>query len=459
MGSRGNRLTRRAVLRAGVALPVMACATDPGRGDAVRVAVPWSGSELAAFRAVLAGVASPEAGAPGYSGAVEVVPLGDDIDIALNARGRDAPDIVMLPDAGRVRELAGTALRAVGDSLWQSQGRPRYPDPWWDLLRYGSSDAVGQYGVPFKSANKSLVWYDRTAFVPDTELARSDPAGDPPRAWTLAEWPERVREFGGGGRRLLALGAADGWNLAATFANVLRSAAPGDYEELALAERAGGTAPLKRRDWRRRGVREALTLLGLLWGEPTAFPGGVAATLRRQFPDAVREVFQHHRAAMVVAPDFAEPIVRRCLRAVGRSDVTVGVMAFPAVDRGYRAPNIGGGDVMVVTAAASDHAEQLVTALAAPTAALPWLTRYGGFVAPSAETPTPASYHGIFETVATRLNSWDIFDFADLIGPGGRRNGLWRILTDFLVDVGHRRRGRVAEAVELAVAALDRSVP
>ncbi|MGY2063838.1 hypothetical protein ACW9HQ_53820, partial [Nocardia gipuzkoensis] len=131
--------TRRAVLRAGLLLPVAAaCATDPARGnsDALRIAVPWSGSELTAFRAVLAGIRTTAEGTPAYPHPVEVVPLGDDIDIALNAGGREAPDIVMLPDAGRVQELAGTKLRAVGDSLWQTGGRPRYPEPWWDLLRH-----------------------------------------------------------------------------------------------------------------------------------------------------------------------------------------------------------------------------------------------------------------------------------------------------------------------------------
>ncbi|RDI63661.1 hypothetical protein [Nocardia pseudobrasiliensis] len=456
--------TRRVVLRAGLVLPVAAaCASDPGRGgsDALRVAVPWSGSELAAFQAVLAGIRTTADGVPGYPHPVEVVPLGDDIDIALNAGGREAPDIVMLPDAGRVQELAGTKLRAVGDSLWQNQGRPRYPAPWWDLLRHRGFDAVSQFGVPFKSANKSLVWYDRTAFLRDADLTRVDPATDPPRGWTLAEWPTKMREFATSERGLLALGGADGWMLADMFANVLRSTSPGDYEDLARPpENDSGTAPPRpRRDWRRPGVRASLLVLGGLWGEPAAFHGGVAAPLRRQFPDAVRDVFQHRNAMMVVAPDFAEPIVRRCLRADGRSDVSVGVMPFPAVDRGYRVPNIGGGDVMVVTAAASDRAEQLVAALAAPTAPLPWLTRYGGFVAPSDETPRPASYEGIFRAVDTRLNSWDIFDFADLIGPIGRRNGLWRVLTDFLVDVGYRRRGRLDEAVDLALAALDRSAP
>ncbi|MBF6331245.1 ABC transporter substrate-binding protein [Nocardia transvalensis] len=455
--------TRRAVLRAGLLLPVAAaCAPDPVRrgSDAVRIAVPWSGSELAAFRAVLAGIRSPAPQVPGFAHPVDVVPLGDDIDIALNARGRDAPDIVMLPDAGRVQELAGTKLRAVGDSLWATQGIPRYPPPWWDLLRYRVSDADSHYGVPFKSANKSLVWYDRRAFYDSAEeFRRADRRFDPPRGWTLAQWPEKMREFARDGRRLLALGAADGWILANVFANVLRSATPGAYEDLAQPPRnpADTTSPVRKRDWDRQGVRDALGMLGRVWGDPLAFPGGVAATLRRQYPDAVRDVFQHHHAMMVVAPDFAEPIVRRCLRATGRSDATVGVMPFPAIDHGYRTPNIGGGDVMVITTAADSRSEDLVAALAAPTAPLPWLTGYGGFVAPSNETPAPASYHGIFEDVAAQLNSWDIFDFADLIGPIGRRNGLWRILTDFLIDVGSRRRGRIDEAVDLAIAALTRS--
>ncbi|RDI55632.1 hypothetical protein [Nocardia mexicana] len=457
--------TRRAVLRAGALAPLLA-ACAPGvfrdRPDVVRIAVPWSGTELVAFRAVLEGIRDPRPDAPAYPYEVDVVPLGDDVDTALHAGGRDAPDVVMLPEAGQVRELAGTRLRAVGESLWVApDSKSRYHHLWWDLLRHTvpGTDATGQYGVPFKASNKSLVWYDREAFGDN----------DSPRAWMLSDWPDKIGSFARGERRLFALGAADGWVLTDVFANVLRTVTPRDYEDLVKPPGEPGRAQL--REWDRPGVRATFGMLGLVWGHPDAFAGRVAETLRRQFADSVRDVFLHRRAAMVVAPDFAEPVVRHSLRRTGRSDACVGVMGFPAFGREYLAPRIGGGDVMVVTTNAKQRAEDLVAALAAPSAPLPWMTGYGGFVAPNGSvrargargsdepelapgTEDPASYDGIFKDVADQMNAWDVFGFADWLGPLGRRNGLWRVLTNFLVDVGYRAPGRIEQATDTAIAGL-----
>ncbi|MBF6170897.1 ABC transporter substrate-binding protein [Nocardia blacklockiae] len=422
---------RRAVLQAGLLAPVLAgCAPGVllGDADAVRIAVPWSGSELAAFRAVLRGA--------GLDGTVDVLPLGDDIDTALAARGRTKPDLVMLPHVGRVRELAGKGLRPVPAALWTDAAGPRYPDVWRTLLWENGIP----YAVPFKSANKSLVWYDRYAFG-------GDGPRDDPQDWILAEWPDRLRELASRGRRPLALGAADGWVLADMFADMLYAESPEGYRKLADAEAAG-----LRRDWKVDEVRAALFRLGELWGQPDAFPGGVPGALTRQYPDAVRQVFELRDAAIVVAPDFAEAIVRSSLRRAHRPDDAVGVTRFPAGASGFQ-PRIGGGDVLVITGDPRPAVDSAVAKLADPAAAQPWIDSFGGFLPPSLRTP-PAYPH-MPEAVAAQLNSWTDFDLADLIGEAGQRNGLWRVLTDFLVSVGDGRLDRLDAAVGRAVAALD----
>ncbi len=429
-------ITRRAVLQAGVVLPfVAACGPNILRGSSgtLRVAVTWSGNELAAFQAVLAGIEQARS-TPSFRGSVEVVPLGDDIDTALNAGGSGAPDIIMLPDAGRISVLAGSRLRAVRDTLWASDGKPLYDDNWWDLLWYRNcrDHAVGHFGVPFKGAYKSLVWYDRDAVGPDGRNL-----GDTPRDWYLEDWPEQIGRFAGAGRHLFALGAADGWVLAYHFANVLRAVAPEAYQELSrLSPISGRLAGATEVSWDRPDVRAAFGMLGQIWHTPGAFPGGVAWTLRRQFPDAVRDVFQHRSATMVVAPDYAEPIVRACLRRRNGSEASVGVMPFPALTVGQEIPRIGGADILVITTDAADSADDLAAALASRMAPEPWAAGYGGFVQPRKDAPDPASYAGLFRDVAPQLNAWTTFDFADLVGPRGRRDGLWRVLTRFLTDSG-----------------------
>lgn len=428
-GYGGSMRSRRVVLQAALVAPfVAACAPGLllGNPGSVRIAVSWSGLELTAFNAVLAGLRFPHP--------VEVVPLGDEIGTAFTADGRSAPDIVMLPHAGRVRELAERRrVRPVAEKLWHDEHGARYPETWRRLAYHQGKP----YAVPFKAAAKSLVWYDRES-VAEHDL------GDP-ASWTLPQWRDRMTALAGSGRRLLALGAADGWVLTDMFENVLLAESPPEYEAMGQAQ--------GERDWDRDGVRAAFARSGELWSHPDALAGGVGPALTRQFPDAVREVFQHRRAVMVAAPDFAEPVVRDGLRLAGRGDDVVGVVPFPAVERGVPGPRILGGDVMVLTESAGPRADALVAALAAPQAPLPWMRRYGGFLGPNLRTR--GEYSSWLAPLAAEQGSGEIFDLSDRLGAVGGRDGLWRVLTDFLIEVGAQVCD-VGAASERAVAALNR---
>ncbi|MEU2102018.1 extracellular solute-binding protein [Nocardia sp. NPDC019255] len=421
--------TRRAVLQAGMVLPLAAaCAPELllGSSDAVRVGVSWSGQELAAFHAVLDGL--------DLEFEVEVIPLGDNTDTAFTAGGRSAPDVVLLPQAGRVRELAEAGkLRPVDETVWADESGSRYAQPWQLLLRHESR----LYGVPFKAADKSLVWFDRQQFA-------AHGLGEP-AAWTLGGWVDRMEVLAQTPIRLLALAAADGWVLTDFFENVLLAESPRIYDDLASKDKP---------EWDNPAVRAAFGHLGVLWGQRHAFPGGVGVALTRQFSDAVREVFQHRRAAAVVAPDFAEPIVRSAVRASGRAiDDAVGVVAFPPVNAASLPPKIVGGDVIVVTKQANPRAEDLVEKLAGARAPLPWIERYGGFLAPNLRTE--ADYSPLLTPSARELAARSTFDLSDRIGPVGGREGLWRVLTEFLIAIGDGAQAGTTAATDRAIAALD----
>ncbi|MEU1981509.1 ABC transporter substrate-binding protein [Nocardia sp. NPDC019395] len=419
--------TRRTVLRTAAVLPLLAaCSPDVllGAPGSVRIAVSWSGQELSAFQSVLAAARLPEP--------VEVVPLGDEIYTALTAQGRSAPDIVMLPQAGLVRDLvADGRLRPVPQDLWFDARGPRYSDQWRRLCYHGDRS----YGVPFKASGKSLVWYDREAVA---ELRLADPAD-----WSLLDWSVEVRRLAGTGRRFLALGAADGWVLTDLFENMLLAESPAVYGSLGSGER----------DWDDPAVRATFAGLGDLWGVREGLPGGVATALVRQFADAVRDVFEHRRAVAVAAPDFAEPVVRDALRRSGRAESAAGVVPFPAVNADRERPRIVGGDVMVLTSAAGPRADAVVRALADPQAPLAWIQGIGGFLGPNARTQ--AAYSPWSAPTAADLWTWQAFDLSDRIGAVGGRDGLWRVLTEFLITVGDAG-GDVRAATDTAVTALTR---
>lgn len=411
-------MDRRSFIRAAASVPlvgtVASCGSEEllGQQDALRIAVTWSGLELAAFRGVLDRVWSDTP--------VELISYGDQIDTVLDLRGPLRPDLLLLPQPGLLRDHLHE-LEPL-DRLWPPESGD-YADVWRKLLS-GSGTSV--YGVPFKAAHKSMVWYDRRLFgargfeVPTTwnawialiDRIRADPRGTAP----------------------LALGAADGWVLTDFFENVLLS-----QERLAytlLENWGGGTA------WDRPGVASTLAALGDLWRRPHVFSGGVGRVLWQQFPDAVREVFEHHSAAMVVAPDFADAVVRQIYPDARDRDRSVGVFRFPALSVGGSPPLVAGGDFIALPKPARQQAWDLAESLVRPNAPNSWIRDHGGFLSAHRRTRVVSRsgedhYAAEFRAVATSLaREPDVrFDLSDQLGAVGGQHGLQQVLTELLVRV------------------------
>lgn len=409
------RSSRRAFLGAAATLMVAGCSSDVlGLRRSVRVAVSWSGQELRAFHEVLDGLGKLD-----YP--VEVVPLGDDISTAFGARSTRRPDIVMLPQPGLVpRHLRD--LEPIPDDL-ADRGRARL---WAELLVHDGTT----YGVPFKTAHKSAVWYRPSVF--------REVGVQPPQLWS--EWLAVNKSLSRSGIRPLSLAAGDGWVLTDFFENVLLGIAPAVYSALATAD-----SPHPSREPQ---IAAALRLLGTMWSAPETLAGGVERSLVQQFPDAVVEVFGHRRAAMVLASDFAEPVVR----SFAADPDDVGVFTFPPLAPGAAAPVVVGGDVMVLPKPTSDDALDLVRRLASPAAVDPWI-KEGGFLVDG----RVSGYSPELTRLAEQLSGPGgllQFDLSDRLGRLGDINGLWRVLTDFLVRIGDRGSDVVPGAVDAAIAQL-----
>jgi alpha-glucoside transport system substrate-binding protein len=400
---------------AAAALLLTGCSTDVlGLRRAVRVAVSWSGEELRAFHKVLDGL-----GALNYP--VEVVPLGDDISTAFGAPSDRRPDVVMLPQPGLVRQHLKELAPMPDDIAHLGQARL-----WRDLLVQNGTT----YGVPFKTAHKSAVWYRPSVFRK---------AGvQPPQDWS--EWVTLNRTLTQAGVTPLALGAGDGWVLTDFLENILLGIAPSVYAGLATAARP--------RPSQQPEFGAALRLLGAMWSAPGALAGGVKESLVQQFPDALVEVFGHRRAAMVLASDFAEPVVR----SFAADPDDVGLFTFPPMSRGAAAPVVVGGDVMVLTSPISDDSRDLVQRLSAPTAVDPWI-KEGGFLVDGRTSGYTPELTRLAEQLTLPGKQLQ-FDLSDLLGPLGGINGLWRVLTDFLIAVGGHGADAVPAAADTAMSDL-----
>ncbi|TWD79812.1 alpha-glucoside transport system substrate-binding protein [Kribbella amoyensis] len=404
---------RRLFLGAVGAAALSGCAPDVlGLRRSVRVAVSWSGAELREFHRVLDGLGDLEF-------PVEVIPLGDDIPTAFGPRSTRRPDVVMLPRPGLVPQQLEN-LQPVPAEL-ADRGRTRL----WDELLVQEGET---YGVPFKTAHKSAIWYRPSVF--------KQVGVEPPKVWS--DWLQVNRQLSLAGIRPLALAAGDGWVLTDFLENVLLGSAPSAYRSLASsAEPRPSQEP---------AFAAALRLLGTLWAAPGTLAGGVDRSLVQQFPDAIVEVFGHRRAAMVLASDFAEPVVR----SFAADPDDIGLFTFPSMTRGTAAPVVVGGDVMVLPRPASEDAQKLVRRLAVPAAADPWIAT-GGFLADGRTTGYSPELTRLAEQLVAPGRSLQ-FDLSDRLYQ--LDDGLQRVLNDFLVRVGDQGTEVVREAVDVALTEL-----
>jgi alpha-glucoside transport system substrate-binding protein len=391
---------------------------------------------------------------------VDVIPLGDNIGAALNASDATVPDLVMLPEPGQVQTYARQGkLRAFDPSLWGTNDE-RYTSRWRDLLYYNGAP----YGLPFKAAHKSLVWYRKPLMAAqNTTLTGPNGAVDPEN-WTWDNWLEAIDILLQRDITPLAMGGGDGWVLTDMLENILLAAARSTYYKLA---RPGSSHP-----WAVAGFRKALRILGELWRREGLFAGGVDGALRMQFPDAVQEVFAYERAAMVVTPDFAEPIVRDIFPDERVRDEQVGLFQFPAIEGNPR-PLVAGGDIMVLPAAASRKADDLARRLADRTAPADWIAEHGGFISPNKETNQLIAQKRLRtssgalvrysmsigdrvpdleeEYTGSGVDDRFSFDLSDEVGQVGGRDVLQRALTEFLGEIGDGRGRELDKPIEKVI--------
>jgi ABC-type glycerol-3-phosphate transport system substrate-binding protein len=383
------------------------------------VAGVWSGTEARDFAAVLKRFEDRTGIAVRYAYETR------DIAAKLQARLRAgcAPDVALLPQPGLVASLARSGRIQPLDAVAGDLVQRNYGSTWREL---GSVDGK-LYGVWFKAADKSLVWYRPDAF------ARAGVAATPSTWAGLVAAAARLRAAG---VQPLAVAGADGWTLTDWFENVyLRSAGAVRYDALSRHAIA----------WTDPSVVSALARLAALLGDPSV-AGAPATALRTTFEQSVRDVFDRpQRAAMVFEGDF----VRSFLSASTSS----AFFGFPALGPGTGSDVVVGGDVAVLFHE-RPPAARLIRFLATPVAAEPW-AESGGFLSPNAALPGSAYPDAAARRAAAALSLAGTvrFDLSDLQPPafgGTDGQGMWSILRELLtpgVDVEAVARQLEAAAV------------
>ncbi|EST22130.1 hypothetical protein N566_26765 [Streptomycetaceae bacterium MP113-05] len=395
------------------------------KGETIQVAAVWTGPEQKNFETALKEF-EKRTGAT-----VEFVPTGDNVATFIGSKieGGAPPDVAMLPQVGVLQQFADKGWLKPLDDNAQKQLDENYSDGWKDL---GQVDGK-QYGVYFKAANKSLMWYNTAAF----ETA----GASEPKDWK--GFLDAAQLVADSGVEPVSVGGADGWTLTDWFENVyLSQAGPEMYDKLAAHE-------IK---WTDPSVEKALTTLGELFGKDQLLSGGSSGALQTPFPESVTKTFSDTEApdaAVVYEGDFVGVTIKNDTESKIGSDAKV--FPFPAVGDGD-SPVVTGGDAAVVLKD-SKAAHAMMTFLASTDSAR-IMAEQGGFLSPNKGLDTAAYPTEVQGEIAQALIDagddfrFDMSDQAPAAFGGTKGEGEWKALQDFLKN---------PDDVEGAMQALEKS--
>ncbi|WP_369271424.1 ABC transporter substrate-binding protein [Streptomyces sp. R11] len=376
-------------------------------GESLEVAAVWTGAEQENFKKVLAEF-EKRTGAK-----VTFVPAQDPIINFLGSKvaGGQPPDIAMLPQPGAIKQAVDKKWAKPLGAEAIKELQENYSQGWQDIGKVDNK----QYGVYYKAANKSLIWYNAQVF--------ENAGATEPKTWDeLLTTAQTVYDSG---VTPFSVGGAEGWTLTDWFENVyLSQAGPEKYDQLARHE-------IK---WTDPSVKDALTTLAQVWGKKDYVAGGADGALQTDFPASVTQVFtggDQPKAAMVYEGDFAQVNITQAKAKVGTD---AKVFPFPTV--GDTAPVVSGGDAAVILQD-SKAAQALATFLASPDAAT-IQAKLGGYLSPNKNVDNSAYPNEVQQKIAKALIDsgddfrFDMSDQAPQAFGGTPGKGEWKALQDFL---------------------------
>ncbi|MET0801135.1 MAG: ABC transporter substrate-binding protein [Actinomycetota bacterium] len=378
-------------------------------GETVEVAATWTGAEQDRFEMVLDGFAEQTGATVRFRSA------GDDIAAFLGPRieGGDPPDVAILPQPGVVKTFAQQ-----GDLLSIEDVAGEEVDANFSKTarEVGSVDGT-LYGVWFKVAQKSTVWYNVNVL---------EGAGvEPPATWEeLQQVAQTISDYG---VPPYSIGADVGWPLSDLFENIyLRTAGPDMYDQLAAHE-----IP-----WTDQSVKDALSVMADIFGEPDLLAGGTTGAEQTDFNGSVTQVFEDPpEGALIFEGDFVGGVIS------GETKAKVGTDAdffdFPSID-GSEPAVLGGGDFAVLLAD-TEGGKALIEYLATPEAAEIWAAE-GGFISPNTAVDPSVYPDEVSQRAAQALVEagdsvrYDLSDLQPTEFGATTGQGIWGLLIDFLRD-------------------------
>ncbi len=378
------------------------------RGKTVEVAATWSGTEQDNFAAVLDEFARRTGATVKYTSG------GNDLPVLLNSRlaGGAPPDVAFIPQPGVVAELArrGVLKEITGNAA--AAVRANFSEAWQSL---GTVDGR-LYGIYFKVANKSVIWYHTDKFA--------EAGVQPPTTWD--ELKQVSRTLTDAGITPMVAAGGDGWVLTDWFENAyLRIGGPEKYDQLAKHQ-----IP-----WTDPSVVQTLQLLADYWRTPKFVQGGPKGAVQVTFTQSIADVFgENSNTAMLFEGDF----VASEIKELDTVQVGHGAKFFdwPAIN-GSKPAVVTAGD-QAVAFKDTPEATALMAFIASPAAAA-IMAGGGGFISANRTLDTSAypddTTRALAELVVdTQTLRFDLSDLTPQSFGGGSNAHLWVLLQNFLSE-------------------------
>jgi alpha-glucoside transport system substrate-binding protein len=343
----------------------------------------WTGPEQQSFQAVLNGFKQKY---PKVKVTYQATGDNTPTVLATAVQGGNPPDLASVSQPGLVKDFANKgSLKPL--TFARSTIAANYSPDFIKLTTYNGK----LYGLIFKGANKSTVWYNVPSFT--------NAGVKPPKTWP--EFLTAAKTLKASGTPAYSIGGADGWTLTDLFENIyLRQAGPAKYDQLTT----------HKIPWTDPSVKTALKTMADVLGDTSNIAGGTSGALQTDFPTSVNNVFKSPpKAAMVIEGDFVPGVAT----VKAKPQTGYNVFVFPSVN-GSPASVVGGGDTVMMFKD-TPASEALINYLATPEAAEIW-TKRGGFSSPNKNVPPSAYPDPITRATAVALAKASTlrFDMSDL---------------------------------------------
>jgi alpha-glucoside transport system substrate-binding protein len=401
-----------------LAVAVVACGGDDEEGGdgttpageqvsgSISIMGTWSGAEQASFQAVIDGFTEQN----------------PDVDVRYDSAGDELPTVLSTAvEGGNPPTIAAVAQPGLIQG-YADDGAVKPIDFAEDVISENFAESVMQvgtfndqlYGLMFKAANKSTVWYNVQAF--------EDAGVEPPETWE--DFLTAAETLKASGVPAFSLGGAEGWTLTDLFENIyIRTAGPEMYDQLSRHEI----------EWTDESVKTALTEMAKVVGDPDNIAGGTQGALQSDFATSVSNVFaESPKAAMVIEGDFVPGVVESPLQP----QEGYNVFPFPSINDS--APMVVGGGDLFVMFEDNPAARAFIEYLATPEAAQIWAEK-GGFSSANQNLDTSVYPDPILQETAGAIAEAETFrfDLSDLQPGefgGTEGQGLWKLFQDFVAN-------------------------